>query len=319
MDIPPYPLYNRTFTLYRASPLHHGSAPLLAPRALRTHAKRLSEQLKGDSIRGVDVAFAAASHLGPLESCTWDLLGDEDSWIDAHQLQSPTPPPDARGVLVTLDYPQASYTALLLRDPRPAPPSFTALPLLLVKMPAPVRDVFLQYLRTSFDAHVAPLRLPSSFIAAGAETYLRHLGDGDSVRQLSVQLAFPSAPALAHIDITIGAGDVAGFVARGADNTLRDKTLGDKTRGDASPTPGPFTAALTSYLRTHLALSLTHPGTTISLISATSFSLGTSRLKLSAPDTLANTSFSDSSGQDASPAQLAVEEVLSALVREAGG
>ena len=40
-DIPPYPLYNRTYSLFRLSPLHHGDAPLLADRALRTHAKRL--------------------------------------------------------------------------------------------------------------------------------------------------------------------------------------------------------------------------------------------------------------------------------------
>lgn len=93
-DIPPYPLYNRTYNLFRLSPLHHGDAPLLADRTLRTHAKRLKEQLKGDNVRGVQVDFASAedtARLGPLEECTWELLGDEDAWIDRHiQLQDST-------------------------------------------------------------------------------------------------------------------------------------------------------------------------------------------------------------------------------------
>ncbi|KAJ4376948.1 hypothetical protein N0V86_006386 [Didymella sp. IMI 355093] len=322
-DIPPYPLYNRTYSLYRLSPLHHGDTPLLADRILRTHAKRLREQLKGDNVRGVQVDFASAddtARLGPLEECSWDLLGDEDAWIDRHrqlhdpeasQLPSPTEP---RGVEVTLEYETQSYNALLLRDPHntTAPDGFSSLPLLLVKMPGPVRNVFLQYLRTSFDAHVAPLRLPSTFIVGSIETYFGHLSAStstqtiqDFVRQLSVQLAFASTTTLLkHIDITIAAADVPGFVARGR-----------HARGK------PFTAALSSYLAKHLALDITNPKVQISRVSCNSFHLATERLKLAAPDTLADTSFSDEGGasQDASAGQLAVEEFITSLVREAAG
>ncbi|KZM21668.1 uncharacterized protein EKO05_0000977 [Ascochyta rabiei] len=325
-DIPPYPLYNRTYNLYRLSPLHHGETPLLAGRTLRTHAKRLKEQLKGDNVRGVQVDFASAedtAKLGPLEECSWALLGDEDSWIDHHrQLQDPeasqssqpSPPTEARGIEVSLEYEKQSYNALLLRDSTNAvaPDGFSALPLLLVKMPGPVREVFLQYLRTTFDAYVAPLKLPSTFITASMETYFKHLSASastqsiqDVVRQLNIQLAFPDTTTLVkHIDVTIAAADVPGFVTRG--KHARDN---------------PFTAALSSYLAKHLALDVSHPKVQVSRISCNSFHLGTERLKLAAPDTLADTSFSDEGGasQDASAGQLAVEEFLTSLAREAAG
>jgi hypothetical protein len=144
------------------------------------------------------------------------------------------------------------------------------------------------------------------------ETYFKHLSAStstqsiqDVVRQLNVQLAFPSTTTLLkHIDVTIAAADVPGFVTRG--KHVRDK---------------PFTTALSSYLAKHLALDISYPKVQISRISCNSFHLGTERLKLAAPDTLADTSFSDEGGpsQDASAGQLAVEEFLTSLVREATG
>tara|TARA_R110002003_G_scaffold45_5_gene3495 strand:+ start:49758 stop:50915 length:1158 start_codon:yes stop_codon:yes gene_type:complete len=328
-DVPPYPLYNRTYSLYRLSPLHHGETPLLDGRSLRTHAKRLKEQLKGDSVRGVQVDFAAAddtARLGPLEECAWDSIGDEDAWIDHHaqsvepdasQLSSGLAPSRARGIQVSLEYEKQAYNALLLRDPgvTSSPDGFTSLPLLLVKMPGPIRDIFLNYLRTAFDAHVAPLRLPSTFIASSLESYFKRLASSTStqsiqhvIRQLHVQLAFPSATILLkHIDITIAGEDVPGFVSRG-------KLLnGGHER--------PFTAALSQYLRSHLALDLSHSKAHISRISCHSFHLGAERLKLAAPDPLADTSFSDEGGasQDVSAGQLAVQDLYASLVREAAG
>ena len=328
-DIPPYPLYNRTYNLYRLSPLHHGESPLLNDRTLRLHAKRLKEQLKGDNVRGVQVDFASAedvAKLGPLEECNWDMIGDEDAWIDryaqladldASQLSTGTSPDRARGVQVSLEYEKQSYNALLLRNPgvTSSPDGFTSLPLLLVKMPGPVREIFLNYLRTAFDAHVAPLRLPSSFITSSLETYLRNLSAStstisirDAIRQLHVQLSFPNTTTLVkHVEITIAGSDVSGFVTQGKSS----KNAHDK----------PFTTALASYLRQHLALDVSHAEVQISRISCNSFNLGTERLKLAAPDTLADTSFSDEGGasQDASAGQLAVQEFYVSLVREATG
>ncbi|KAI8941762.1 hypothetical protein NX059_002965 [Plenodomus lindquistii] len=328
-DIPPYPLYNKTYTLYRLSPLHHGDTPLLAERALKSHAKRLKEQLKGDNVRGVQVDFASAeetARLGPLDECSWEPIGDEDAWIDryrqsvdpdASQLSSALSPDKARGIEVSLDYEKQSYNALLLRDPgvTASPEAFTSLPLLLVRMPGPIRDIFLNYIRTTFDAHVAPLKLPSPFITSSLETYFKHLTSPSStqtipdvIRSLQIQLAFPSTTTLLkHIDISIAGADVAGFVSRGV------STQKSQTR--------PFTAALSSYLKKHLALDMSHPKVQVSKISCSSFHLGTERLKLVAPDTLADTSFSDegAASQDASAGQLAVQEFYSSLVQQAAG
>jgi hypothetical protein len=328
-DIPPYPLYNRTYNLYRLSPLHHGDAPLLDGRSLRLHAKRLKEQLKGDNVRGVQVDFAAVedtAKLGPLEECNWDTIGDEDAWIDRHrqsvepeasQLSSALSPERARGIEVSLEYEKQSYNALLLRDPgvTASPGGFTSLPLLLVKMPGPIREIFLTYIRTAFDAHVAPLRLSSSFITSSLETYFKHLSSStstqsiqDVVRQLNVQLAFLTTTSLLkHIEITIAGADVPGFVSRG-------KVL----KGGADK---PFTTALTHYLKNHLALDLAHAKARISRMSCSSFHLGTERLKLAAPDPLPDTSVAEDVGasQDVSAGQLAVQEFYASLVREAVG
>ncbi|USP75425.1 hypothetical protein yc1106_02699 [Curvularia clavata] len=327
--VPPYPLLNRTYNLYRLSSLHHGDTPLLADQSVRAHAKRLKEQLKGDNVRGVQVDFASANEtakLGPLEECRWEVLGDEDAWID-RRLQSEDPgaprvapdvtPDRARGIHVSLEYEKNMYNALLLRDPdvTSSPNGFTSLPLLLVKMPAPIRDIFLNYLRTTFDAHVAPLRLPSPFITSSLDIFFTHLtapsstlSIQDAIKQLHVQLTFPTATSLLkHIDITIATEDVAGFVQRGKLlNEINSK---------------PFTAALSRYLNHHLALDLSHPKVQISRISCSSFQLGTERLKIVAPDTLPDTSFSDqgSSSQDLSAAQLAVHQLYTSLVREATG
>ncbi|ORY10059.1 kinetochore complex Sim4 subunit Fta1-domain-containing protein [Clohesyomyces aquaticus] len=328
-EIPLYPLYNTSYQLYRVSPLHHGDSPLLNDRTLRTHARRLRDLLKGDNVRGVDVDFAgtegALPKLGPLEECNWDLVGDEDAWIDRHrqsvdpdasQLSSVLSPDRARGIGVELGYEKTAYNALLLRDPgtTPSPEGFTSLPLLMVKMPAAIREVFLNYLKTAFDAHVAPLRLPSTFLASTLETYFRHLGESTStqkiqhvIQQLKVQLTFPqSTSLLKHIEVTIASHDVPGFISRG-------KLL-------ATTNQKPFTAALSRYIQKHLAFDLSNPKVYISRIQCGAFVLQTDRLKLMLPEGLSDVSFDeDSSAVESSAAQLAVQEIYSSLIREATG
>jgi hypothetical protein len=323
-----YPLYNRTYALYRLSPLHHGDTPLLDERVLRTHAQRLRNQLRGDTIRGVEVQSVAEGvlpNLGPLEACSWDLVGDEDVWAD-HQRRLLSPdtselplnltPEKARGVQVTLDYERQSYNALLLRDPdtTSSPDAFTSLPLLMLKMPAPVRDIFLNYLHTAFDAHTAPLRLQSAFLASSLDTYMHRLtAPGstqtirDTLRRVSVQLSFPHTPTLLkHIEITISEDDVPHFFTRG-------KQLVQ----NVSDTP--FLAALSTYLAKHLALSLSHPNIHISKITSGAFTLSTDRIRLLAPTYTETTFHEYQETPDASPTQLAAEDLYAALVREATG
>ncbi|KAF2787358.1 hypothetical protein K505DRAFT_343016 [Melanomma pulvis-pyrius CBS 109.77] len=318
---PPYPLYDRSYALYRLSPLHHGHTPLLDPPSLRAHARRLKEQLKGDSVRGVEVALAAAEgatpERGALEQCQWQTIGDEVAWIDLHnQPGEPATPEQARGVAVLLEYEKQSYNALLLRDPAAttSPDAFTSLPLLLVKMPAPMRDVFLNYLRTTFDAHVAPLRLSSAFLASSLESYFGHLSAStssqsilDVVQKLQLQLTFPhSNTLLKHMDISIAPPDVARFVGRG-------KLLPNSQQK-------PFTSAISCYLREHLALDLSHPKIHISRISCQSFQLSTDRIRLGPPDISGDISFSqEEEAPEGSASQLAMEEFYASLIREATG
>ncbi|KAF2747862.1 hypothetical protein M011DRAFT_467452 [Sporormia fimetaria CBS 119925] len=326
-EIPPYPLYNRSYLLYRLSPLHTPDASLLTPSSLKTHAQRLTSQLKGDSLRNFDLGInvdpegSTLASLGPLEHCSWDSLGDEDAWITQHRhlvdadtsLVSTQQGTQIRGVQVTLDYEKTSYNALLLCDPDhiTSPPSFTSLPLLMLKMPAPIREIFLNYLATAFDTRHAPLDLSSSFLTSTLETYLRRLTTPNSpqtvksiVNEVSLQLSFDS-PSLSHIDVTLAADDIPKFLDRG-------KHINPDT---------PFTAALSLYLKSHMALDVSHPGVNISRLSCAAFNLGNDRIRFSVPEAteISMMSSSETENSDLSPAQLAFQDVYAALVREAAG
>jgi hypothetical protein len=284
--------------------------------------------LKGDNIRGVEVDFAgtegALPNLGPLEACNWDIIGDEDEWINRHQhlvdpeasqLPRSVPPEQARGLEVTLEYEKHSYNALLLRDPSAtkSPEGFTSLPLLMLKMPAPVRAVFLNYIRTSFDAHVTPFRLSPTFLTSTLETYFRRLTAANSsqairdvIRQVQLQLAFPNqSTGLKHIQVTISGNDVPGFVKRG--KLLRKTT---KT---------PFTNALASYLQKHLAIDLSNPKVQVSKITCNAFTLSTDRLKVAVPGPSDVVMNEELNSQEINPSQLAMNDFYISLVREATG
>ncbi|KAK8159468.1 kinetochore complex Sim4 subunit Fta1-domain-containing protein [Phyllosticta citrichinensis] len=293
--VPDYPLYNSTFSAYRISPLYHGSNPLLQSRSLRAHARRLKDMLRGDTLRGVDVGFLdVGDNRGSLEDCTWDLIGDEESWERIHRENEDEEEPgeftqspivkahEARGVHVQLRYQKATYSALILRDPEKPSQSnladFTPLPLLLVRMPSGVRDTFIDYLSTIFDARVAPLKLHSSFLSSTLETLLQQIDADASIDTvadvlkgpLQLQLSFPSifhagTPALLRgIDIRIAQDDVPEFLSRGTQLVTADPSILHPQPSQHSyhshppALTGPFSAALSAYLSAHLALPLTH-------------------------------------------------------------
>ncbi|KAF2136134.1 uncharacterized protein K452DRAFT_208309, partial [Aplosporella prunicola CBS 121167] len=295
---PQYPLYNSTYTAYRLSPLYHGSRALLDELSLRTYAHRLRDLLKGDTLRGVDVGgFAGTDNgsTGALESCTWELLGDEAKWEEMHQHEQQDRGDDdddapevsiaeARGIFVQLRYVKTTYTALLLRDPNaqqaPSAEGFTSLPLLLVRMPAALRTTFTDYLATTFDARVAPLKLRSAFLSATLEALLARLdaddrtsGPNTPLKTLQLQLAFPSvfaqgtgAPPLRCIDVSISRDDISEFFARGVRLLSANPSLLKQHQQQPTVT-GPFTVALSHYLAKHLALPLSHPAVSLSKLS----------------------------------------------------
>ncbi|KAF2817416.1 uncharacterized protein BDZ99DRAFT_15491 [Mytilinidion resinicola] len=337
-DIPPYPLYNSTYHLYRVSPLYHGDSPILQERALRKNARRLRDVLKGDNLRGVQVDFASAdsavANCGPLHQCEWAMIRDDSSWDEHHQqsqtqesTQSVTPD-TARGILVDLYYARHSYNALLLRDPgvTTSPADFTHLPLLLVRMPAPIREIFLNYLSTTFDAKVSPFKPNPTFLTSTLESHLTHLTDASSsqtipdiIKVLQLQLSFPSltSTALKNIDINIARDDVPGFHTRGK-LILRGSRTQTGTRSANSNTP--FTTALSEYLAAHLALRLgDNKKVYISKVVCGAFALSTDgKIKLYTPPPITVEGSEDGNiPTDYSAAELAMRDLYTSLVREA--
>ncbi|KAK7621486.1 kinetochore complex Sim4 subunit Fta1-domain-containing protein, partial [Phyllosticta citricarpa] len=305
--VPEYPLYNSTFSAFRISPLYHGSNLLLQSRSLRAHARRLKDILRGDTLRGVDVGFLdIGENRGSLEDCTWDLIGDETSWERMHRENEDEEEPglfvqapivkahEVRGIHVQLRYQKATHSALILRDPEKPSRSdladFTSLPLLLVRMPSEARDTFVDYLSTTFDARVAPLKLHSSFLSSTLETLLQQIDADTSIDALTdvikgplqLQLSFPNifqaagTPApLRNIDIRIAQDDVPEFLSRGTQLVTADPSiLQPQPTRHSSPAAtnhppaltGPFSAALSAYLSTHLALHLSHSSIHVSKI-----------------------------------------------------
>ncbi|KAJ9656940.1 hypothetical protein H2201_008379 [Coniosporium apollinis] len=326
-NTPQNPLYNSTFTLYRVSPLYTGNTSLSDAATLSNHARHLRETLRGDALRGIYNAHFGSNETkdGELQDCEWRLLGREGTLIGQHGAHGAaegggeddvndedagkrggTGAEEGRGIHIEFRYPRTTHTAILLRSSAEGAaqkqvehPGFTSLPLLLLRLPAAVRDRVIEYLETSFDCHIAPLRLRSEFLALSLERVLPRSEEMDAsneearspegvtsnVGDVRIQLCFPTAtPSLKNLDITIAAEDVSGFYKQGREilaaerqatrtsgtlNTHQSRGGKDK-RGKPA---GPFTAALVLYLKKHLALDLDHPGVTISKVACAPFAL----------------------------------------------
>ncbi|QDS71012.1 hypothetical protein FKW77_007910 [Venturia effusa] len=290
-----YPLYGSTFTLYRASPLYHGANPLFTN--LDVHARRLRETLIGDSSRGTQLPelYPGANTSGSLERCDWKLLGDEQSWATGQEEiengEAPVVDPgNARGIQVELKFERAKHVALLIGDQSRISdiPGFASLPLFLIRMPAPLREIFIDFLATTFDARISPMRLRPSFLTATMENILEKTSapeDEDPAfslesisKGIGIQLSFPSAaPLLKSIDVSIPKDDIREFISRGRRlwqqyQAQSKVTAHMSTRPQASIT-GPFSAALSMYLSNHISMSLDNPGVSISKIAIGPFAL----------------------------------------------
>lgn len=322
---PPYPIYNSTFTAYRASPLYHGSDDILDEQVLHTHAQRFRDIVRGDRIRGVQIGALqqddGLSKSGRLQDCRWDLLGDEPTWralfragsgdemekteLSALQVGQDT----LRGVYVQLEFERATHSALLLRDPSVDSdvPGFTSLPLILIRMPTPLRETFIDYITSNFDSRISPFKLSSSFLTSSLEGTIRHLNLKENAQALvglgnglRLQLSFPSvAPALKNIDITIATEDIQGFLLRGQHSA------------------SPLTTALHEYLRTHLALDLRNPAVQLSKIVCGPLALsGDGKVKIF-PFPMDDNRDDSSLSVESSTSNAAMDEFYNALCREA--
>ena len=326
--IPLYPLYSTTFTLHRLAPLYHGTTEpsiLTSNASLAHHARRLQDVLKGDVLRGVRVGLDVDGHdgglgrVGALLECRWSLIGDEEDWDerqrkraedeeDNSRLEDSVINGETRGIFVEVEYEKSTYTALLLRDEEVSTDDegFTSLPLLLTRMPGPLREALMDYLRNTFDTHTSPLKLSSEFLSSALEGYLRDLtGNLDKsqaanaiveiVKDIQITLSFPgpATPLLSKLDITVARDDIPGLLSRG--KTILQKSPQDyppsQKRKKGGPTNGgqvsrdhPFTAALSHYLSSHLAMPISHQEIRMSKIACAAFVLGAEgKLKIFPP------------------------------------
>lgn len=337
-DAPQNPLYSSTYTLYRVSPLYTGDASLLDAATLGTHARRLRDVLSGDALRGMYDGELGSNSMkdGELQSCEWRILERECVWTQRGGQQGRSnnardddgdgigghggaaSAEEARGIHIELRYPRATHTAVLLRaSPQRSGtqetehPGFTSLPLLLLRLPAAIRSKVIEYLETSFDCRIAPLRLRSEFLTSGLEGALERAGrktapgreeesqgeEATDVGNVQIQLCFaPAAPSLKNLDITIAAEDVPGFWQRGREilaaeerrarsqNPVRDTQQVKESKDARNRIAGPFTAALSRYLKEHTTLYLEHAGVAVSKVACKAFALDSQgKVKIFAP------------------------------------
>ncbi|CAG8908487.1 unnamed protein product [Penicillium egyptiacum] len=265
----PRQLFNTSWTVHRLSPLHHGKdcETLLNNQvALKTYATRLRDHLTGDVLAGIHTSTGAAdddalSKTGALKDCLWRSISPQSLRDEApSRSQSAT----FSGILVTLEYENIIYRAALLADTT-SPPSqrtgSTSLPLLLTRFPTALRQTFVAFLSTNFDTYCSPLRLPSSFLCAGLDTYIDTLRTRrpstsdiveDAIKELQLTLSFSSsiAPALRSLNVSVARVSLAGFLRdQPGQSAPKSRSLQHKLRS-------PFISNLTSYLENHLAMKL---------------------------------------------------------------
>jgi hypothetical protein len=281
-DEPTPPFFNTTFSTHRVSPLYVGPEQLTTPR-LETLARRLRDTLVGDVVRGIQIGLEStdtpSGQVGPLKSVKlrWfranTVLGDEvggaghdveDSvWDSLAESQK-------QGLWIEILHENAAYIALLLPSvgdaaKRTVPTwqmqpggqaeshsnveesHFIHLPLLLLRMPLPLKNVIGEWLSVTFDCRVSKLALGTRTLVHVWEDWIRTVGVRSNGPDFVITLAFnaplpdpgideeegeskkvgdsaeDTKPGLRSVDITIQPQDLRRFVRAGKGLTQRPK------------------------------------------------------------------------------------------------
>ncbi|KFH41213.1 hypothetical protein ACRE_080720 [Hapsidospora chrysogenum ATCC 11550] len=283
-DEPTPPFFNTTFSTHRVSPLYVGPEQLTNPR-LEILARRLRDTLVGDVVRGIQIGLEStdtpSGQVGPLKSVKlrWFranmVLGDEvggaghdeeDSvWDSLAESQK-------QGLWIEILHENAAYIALLLPSVGDAgkrmattqtwqmqpggqaashsnarESHFIHLPLLLLRMPLPLKNVIGEWLSATFDCRVSKLALGTRTLVHVWEDWIRTVGVRSNGPDFVVTLAFnaplpdPSLdeeeggsnqvgdsvedtkPGLRSVDITIQPQDLRRFARAGKGLAQRPK------------------------------------------------------------------------------------------------
>lgn len=199
---------------------------------------------------------------------------------------------------------------------------FRALPLLLLRMPTPLKPVIIDFLSNTFDCRVSPLRLGTRTLVSNLERWIKvadRLNSASATKDVVLTLGFSIPPVtstesdgsqttttvdlgLKSIDVIISAPDLQNFRETGLkplkrkgawddDGRKRRKVDGHlleegwewRDRDDGSKVPQPFTEALGAYFDEHLALNLFDSRTRITKVACGGFVMSEGRLKLFPP------------------------------------
>lgn len=334
-----YPLFNTTFSLYRLSPLYTGSSLPLNNATLHRHARRFRDILAGDILRGVRVGLGpednGLARAGALQTVTWKHLLEEEAWAAGDETELGDDDMTIslainRGMLITVSYEKAAYRAVLLRarrdgnydetvdSAREDDDGFQHFPLLLTKMPGPLRETLGDYLSTSFDARISTLRLPSTYLTDAFEKYLADISIGEDgevldagessrslrnvIKETAVYLSFDmpdGSASLKMIDIQIAREDLPSMITKGKQIAVQG--FGGR----------PFLDALRGYIKAHLALNMADERVKVVRIACGAFVLGgEGRVKITQP-------LSTADGD--SPQSRATRRLVNDLIGAAGG
>ncbi|KAI1103836.1 kinetochore complex Sim4 subunit Fta1-domain-containing protein [Jackrogersella minutella] len=224
-DSDPPRFFNTTFTTYRASPLHIGTQALTPARlqllSRRLRDALVGDVVRGVQV-GLESDNAALGRTGALYAVEWRwidaerILGDRrgDRREGSVELGNESDGPESRTgrriMCMELRYENARFSALLLPDlaadkDSPGPdyrPSWTwqtdstridkvdqaaflHLPLLLFRMPAPLKSVIIDFLSSTFDCRIHPLALGTRSLVGSWEAWLSDNGSSNGRRALS--------------------------------------------------------------------------------------------------------------------------------------
>ncbi|PHH60022.1 hypothetical protein CDD81_2190 [Ophiocordyceps australis] len=254
-NIPPF--FNTTFSTHRVSPLYIGPEPLTDAR-LDSLAHRLRDTLVGDVVRGIQIGLEAtdtsAGQVGTLRAVTigWfqpeNVLGQAATDAGEEDLEWV----QQRGLWIAIQHENAAFAALLMPglasgapEKRPAwatepqlkvnDDHFLHLPLLLLRMPQPLKGVVGEWLSTTFDCRVNQLCLGTKTLLNVWEGWINTIGLASKGPDFSLKLSFnlppgrdgrPSAPGpetdgeereagLRILEVAISSADLQRFLAAG--------------------------------------------------------------------------------------------------------
>lgn len=289
-EVPPF--FNTTFSTHRVSPLYVGRRELNTAR-LDELASRLRDTLVGDVVRGVQIGLesteTSGGQVGPLREIKirWfkaaDVLGDavpeqttRDTRKGKRKATQTEPERDAlneEGLWIHIRHENAAYNALLLPAGERSQPSGWAaqpfatkgkptasgkhivhLPLLLLRMPQPLKIVISEWITSTFDCRVSKVAIGTRTLVSVWEAWIQDMGIISRGPDFVVTLAFTlptltrkeeeegldsedelnqdeeeaavADPGLRSIDVTINPQDLRRF-ARAGENlhpTKRTKT-----------------------------------------------------------------------------------------------